>query len=150
MRKLLRDYPLREWMEAADGCDYCKAKYEARITWVDETGCFGDVEYRISHRQACAERFDMETGEDLRDVTNVDIAGWEYHDKPLTLRGPHGRGCVELYPLKSRANVGPCLLCGKLVIGVPLILFIDEGRGGQLDFCFGCAESLGILEAMVK
>lgn len=141
MKKVLRDYPLREWMEAADGCDYCKAKYQVRVTWVDETGCFGDVEYRISHREDCPERFD-DGGTNVR---SIDIAGWEYHDKPLgTFRG------VEYYPLKSRTNVGPCLECGKLVVGVPLILFIDEGRGGELDFCFSCAKEKGILDLLQK
>ena len=149
MKKLLRDYPAREWMEGADGCQYCGAKYEVRVTWVDETGCFGDVEYRISHKEDCPERFDISiNGVDMAEGVNVDVAGWEYHDKPFTLRGPHGRGCVELYPLKSRVNVGPCLLCEKLVIRAPLILFIDEGRGEELDFCFGCAEERGILKEM--
>ena len=138
MRKLLRDYPAREWMEAADGCDYCKAKYQARITWVDETGCFGDVEYRISHGEDCPERFDLTSpGVDVMDGVNVDVAGWEFKDKPMKLRG------IEFYPLKSRVNVGPCLLCGKLVIGVPLILFLDHG---ELNFCFGCAQEKGILQ----
>ena len=36
--KRLKDYPLEEWMEAADGCEYCGANDKVMVTWVDETG----------------------------------------------------------------------------------------------------------------
>ena len=52
-------------------------------------------------------------------------------------------------PLKARGNIGPCLACSCLVVGVPLILFIDEGRKGEFDFCFKCASGLGLLEEIV-
>jgi len=77
-------------------------------------------------------------------ISEMDFAGWEFMDKTFRFRGR------EYYPLKSRANVGPCLNCGRLVVGVPLILFIDEGRGGELDFCFECVEKLGILGGLRK
>jgi len=142
-RKLLKDFPLHEWMEAADGCEFCKAKYQVQVTWVDETGSFGDVEYKILHKVDCPgkyEGYEDEPDEAFEFQTNTDVAGWEFMDQPFNLRGK------LYYPLKSRANVGPCLKCGKLVIGVPLILFIDGGKGGELDFCFDCAQESGILE----
>ena len=145
MKKLLKDYPLDEWIEAADGCEFCKAKYQVRITSIDPDENVGDVAYRITHAKDCPENYELQGGYDPVLVASSDVAGWEYSQKPVTFRG------MELYPLKSRLNVGPCLLCEKLVIRVPLILFIDQGRGGQLDFCFSCVEEKGILkEALEK
>ena len=138
MKKLLKDYPAREWMEAADGCQYCKAKYEARITWVDPAENVGDLEYKIDHKLDCPEVNDYFDGSAVTEFSSHDIAGWDYMEKPINFKG------LKLYPLKARANVGPCLLCEKLVIRAPLILFIDED--GELDFCFGCAEEKGILQ----
>jgi hypothetical protein len=141
---LLKDFKLHEWSEAADSCEFCGVKFEVRITWVDRTGCFGDIEWRISHRPDCPGKLDEETGEEANFESLIDIAGWEFIDKPISLNGR------EFLPLKCRANVGPCLNCGRLIIGVPLILFIAKGEGGELDFCFGCAEKLGILDNLVR
>jgi hypothetical protein len=135
VRKLLKDYPQDEWMEAADGCEFCGAKHMVKIAEVDETGKtgnFGLVVIKTEHGEDCLELPDE----------REDIAGWDFMDTPHTLLGK------EYYPLSSTANIGPCLECGKLVVGVPLILFIEEGRGGELDFCFECAEKLGILKAL--
>jgi hypothetical protein len=140
-RKLLFDYPFRKWVKAADSCEFCGAEYEVRVTYVDGSGCYGDVEYRVRHKGNCLERVDE--GEELDHVESTfDVAGWKYLDKPVELKGK------QFYPLKARANVGPCLNCGRLVIGVPLILFIDEGRGGELDFCKQCFEELGLLNQL--
>jgi hypothetical protein len=141
-RKLLSDYPFRKWTKAADGCEFCGAEYEARVTYVDGSRCYGDVEYRIRHREDCLERFN-EGGELDCTESAFDVAGWEFADRPLMLNGG------EFLPLKSRTNVGPCLNCGRLIIGVPLILFIAKGEGGELDFCFSCFEELGLIERMV-
>jgi len=144
MHKLLKDYPLNEWIEAADGCEYCKAKYQVRITWIDPEENVGDVEYRIRHEEDCLGKYDLRGVEILEDDVDADIGGWTYMEKAIAFRG------LNLYPLKSRANLGPCLICEKLVVGVPLILFIDEGRGGELNFCFGCAEEKGILREVLN
>jgi len=142
-RKLLSDYPFRKWVNAADGCEFCGAESEVRVTYIDGSGCYGDVEYRIRHRKNCPEKFNEETGEEINfSESTFDVAGWEYLDKPVELNGR------QFYPLKARANIGPCLNCGKLVVGVPLILFIDEGRGGELDFCQRCFEDLGLLNRL--
>jgi len=137
--KLLKDYPVQTWLKAADGCEYCKAPYEFRVTWIDETGCFGDVETRIQHREGCMSiaEYDENFCEDSHDV-----AGWEFHERPITIQGH------QLIPLKSKANIGPCLHCWKLIVGVPLILFIDQGKGGEIDLCFPCAEKLGVLDQL--
>ena len=144
-RKLLSNYPFRKWIRAADGCEFCGAEYEARVTYVDGSGCYGDVEYKILHRKDCPERFDEETGEEIDCAESTfDVAGWEFVSKTFMLNGR------EFLPLKARANVGPCLNCGRLIISVPLILFIAKGKGGKLDFCFGCAEKMGLLNNLVR
>ena len=140
----MKDYPLGEWMEAADSCDFCRCHYEVRIHEGDESGCFGTVEWRIHHKVDCHEVTEYYQGAPVTEISSMDFAGWEFMGKPIKFRGR------EYYPLKARANVGPCLECGRLVIGVPLILFIDQGRGGELDFCFECAEKLGIFKDVVK
>jgi len=144
MRKLLKDYPFKTWMPAAGRCEMCAATYVVKIVWVDESGTMGDVEYRVEHEEGCPERYDSETGINRGSFGDVDVAGWEYMDTPMQFRG------LELYPLKSRANIGPCLRCERLVLDVPLILFLDEGRGGELDFCWECAEKIGIPKDLVE
>lgn len=124
-----------EWMEAADGCDVCGERARVRVTWVDESGDFGDVCVRRRHRSDC---LDPETG-GFQDY--IDVVGWEWSDRKIAVGGR------EWTALKSRANVGPCLGCGGLVVGVPLILWPEDG-GVELDFCFRCAEELGILDLL--
>jgi hypothetical protein len=133
---LLKDYPFRTWVEAADGCALCSARYQVRVTYVDESGCYGDVEYRIRHAEGCPEKVENQAG------SAFDVAGWTYADKPVKLEGK------QIYPLKARGNIGPCLNCGKLVIGIPVILFMDEGKGGELDFCISCFETLGLVKRL--
>jgi len=142
MKKLLTEYPLNEWMEAADGCQHCGAKYKVMITWVHESGDFGNVMTQITHKEDCPERIDLETGVDIGEITDHDVAGWEFADKPVIMLGK------EFYPLKARANIGPCLNCGKLVVGVPIILFVDEDK--EVDLCFPCADQLGFLKALKR
>lgn len=137
-RKLLKDFKLGEWMEAADGCQCCEAKYKVRILEVEADGTIGAVEWTITHSPDCPENW--EPDESPQTETECDVAGWEFMDEPVTLQGR------QYYPLKARANIGPCLECGRLVVGGPLILFIDEGRKGQLDFCFECAKKIGIFD----
>lgn len=146
--KCLKDYPLREWLEAADGCEFCGAKYEVQVTLVDESGDFGEVSYRIRHQDDCPERYGefmpgtLHSGlESYGEV--LDGVGWKFSHRVLKIAGR------EWPTLKSRANIGPCLSCWKLVVGVPLILWPEDGEV-ELDFCFKCAEELGILETMLR
>lgn len=106
------------------------------MTWVDKTGTYGDVEYSANHKSDCLR--------DIASETETDMAGWLFAEKTIFLGG------VEWTPLKARGNVGPCLNCGRLVVGIPLILFIAEGKGGELDFCFKCAVKLGFLAQLLK
>lgn len=137
--KLLKDYARDKWLEAADVCDYCGARYEVKVTSVDDDGFFGEVAYRVSHTKDCTRRYDVETGVDLNAEVLHDVAGWTFKEKTVAIRDR------ELLPIASRANIGPCLWCDRLVVQGPVILFIDDGRGGELDFCFGCVKALKLL-----
>lgn len=134
--KRLKDFPLKVWQPAADTCEYCGAEYRVRVTWVDKTGNFGDIEFASEHNPDCMR--------DMAGEIELESGGWEFAERTITLGG------VEWTPLKTRANVGPCLKCGRLIVGIPLILFLDQGRLGELDFCFSCAEKLGILAQLLK
>jgi hypothetical protein len=132
--KLLKDYPRDEWFEAADGCEVCGVKYQVQIVDMDMDGVFGAVKWMLKHKPECPEA--EEDGEEW----DVESAGWEYMSKPYTFRGR------QYYPISLRANVAPCLNCGKIIIGTPLIIFIDKGEKGELDFCWSCVKNLKILE----
>jgi hypothetical protein len=136
--KRLKDFPLNEWIDAADGCEYCDAKYAVRITDIDKSGNFGYLQYRIYHTDTCPLRLLGEVEGDYEE--GDDVVGWEFMSNPMIFSGK------EIVPLKCRSNKGLCLSCEKIIISVPLMLFIDGGKGGQLDFCFGCARQLGVLE----
>ena len=121
MRKGLKDFPLNKEFEVADKCTKCGSILIAKITDIDECGDFGSLEWRCPK---CL-------------ISDVEIVGWILADTPITAKGK------QFYPIISRANIGPCLNCGKLVIGVPFMLFSENW---QLDFCFKCAEELDIWE----
>jgi len=53
-------------------------------------------------------------------------------------------------PLRSKCNVALCLNCQELVVGIPIVLFLDEGEKGELDFCERCAKDLGVLDALTR
>lgn len=150
--KRLKDYPLNEWMEASDGCESCGARHQVKVTWVDESGDYGEVLIKTEHRPDCPDLIqeyelwdDPWRGVDGEPLDSpkppperIDIAGWEWSDRKIPIDGR------EWTALKSRANIGPCLNCGKLVVGIPLILWPESGEV-ELDFCFKCAGELGIL-----
>ena len=132
----LKDYPRGEWMYSADVCDVCGARSQVKVKEVQSDGLYGVVEIVERHGPGCPMRFEAHPCE------RSDQAGWEYACESVELFGR------EFTPLNVRGNVAPCLCCGKLIVGVPLILFLDEGRGGELDFCFGCALELGIIDKL--
>ena len=133
--KRLKDFKLGEWMDAADACELCGAHPRVRVDWIDEAGDYGDITVVERHSPACPHEHD--------DTEYHDVAGWEYAGRTFRLVGR------DWPVLANRINVCVCLGCGRLVVGSPLILFLDEGRGGELDFCFGCAVELGIMDRLV-
>ena len=134
--RFLKDYPRDEWMASADVCDVCGARRLVRVKKVHGDGLYGIVEIMERHNPGCPMRLEAYANE------RSDHAGWEYASETVKLFGR------EFTPLKARGNVGPCLGCGKLIVGVPLILFLDEGLGGELDFCFNCALELGVIDRL--
>lgn len=124
MEVRVSDLKLNEICEAADPCDLCGGKILCRVTSVDIKRNVGDVTWECTR---C-------------DAEGQDVLGWTLAPNPISFRGR------PFYPIMSRVNIGPCLNCGKLVVGVPLMLFLEEGRQGELDFCFRCANELGVLE----
>jgi hypothetical protein len=125
--KRLSEYHLNQWIEAAGECPQCLSRHlQVMITWVDETGDCGDIVVRCL---VCG-------------FTDCDVAGWTVDSCTRNILGK------PYTPIKLRTNVGPCVACERLVVGVPLILFIDEGRGGELDFCSSCFEKVGLLETL--
>lgn len=135
MIKQLKDYTLNEWMDAADGCDLCGEKARVMVTWVDESGDYGDVVIEHRHKDDCPDPEMCGFGE------HMDLIGWKFSERTISIAGR------EWYTLKGRMNIGPCLNCWKLVVGVPLILFPEDGKV-ELDFCFKCAEELGVLDLL--
>lgn len=129
----LKDYPMNKWLPGAGECESCGAPYEVQITYLDVDGDYGSIQIRIQREESCME-------EELYGSPEPEWAGWELKDKPTKLVGR------DFWPIIRRANIGPCLNCWKLIPGTPIILFLDQGKGGELDFCFKCAQELGILD----
>jgi len=122
MRIRLRDFKLNHIYKAADKCEECGGEIFYKITWIDpETHDIGTIIWECSK---CG-------------INDIDNVGWTIANKPVEFMGK------QFFPLTARANIGPCLNCGKLVIGVPLILFLNKGEKGELDFCFSCVKENG-------
>ncbi len=73
-----------------------------------------------------------------------DILLIKYHQQPYLIQGR------EVKRIIARGNYSLCVACGHILSGCsdhdfPLILFINEGKDGQLDLCIGCANLLGIV-----
>lgn len=83
------------------------------------------------------------TNEELFHLTLVSDPVDGDADKPTHFMGK------QYYPFTARANIGICHACEKLIVGVPLILFLDQGRKGQLDFCHECAKERGIYKRLL-
>ena len=128
MKVELKNFPLNTPFDAADDCQNCGGKLGVTITYTDpDSGhTFGDLFWECKQCGAGAH----------------DVVEWQLSEKPVKMFGK------EFYPIIARANIGPCLNCGKLVVGVPLILFLEKGRRGELDFCWSCAKELGILDQL--
>ncbi len=133
--KQLADYPIGKPFEAADGCQFCSSKYQVTITEVDDAGMWGTVEYSLAHEDDCPDRWLLD------DSNEIDILGWTFSPLRVAFGDWNGQ------PLASRPNVGPCLNCWRLIIGVPLILF-DPNGAYQMDFCFECVENLQLMNLM--
>ncbi|NWG10113.1 MAG: hypothetical protein HXX80_07425 [Nitrososphaerales archaeon] len=69
-----------------------------------------------------------------------------YEDEDLldiTYGADYMIGDLTFKRIVSRGNYSKCVRCGLILTGTndkdfPMILFIDEGRQGELDFCRDC------------
>ena len=142
--KLLKEFVRGSWLLAADSCEYCKIKYNVKIAHVNASNTDGIVEWDVHHKQDCSRRSDAEREVGLDPETRMDTVGWTFSKDPVYVCGK------TFYPLASRGNIGPCLNCGLLVVAAPLILFLGGRSRAELDFCWSCAENLGLLEAHTR
>jgi DNA-directed RNA polymerase subunit RPC12/RpoP len=131
---MLSDYPRDKWFETADTCDDCGAKYLARVAQLDEDGLFGLVQYVVTHTPDCEVAYDNEGLVD----TDLVTAGWAFAQEQFTFLGR------AYWPLVERAEAFPCLECGRLIVTVPITVFIERGEKGMLTFCPECTLAIGI------
>jgi hypothetical protein len=131
--KHLRDFPVDEWFEAADGCNYCGVRYRVMINMLEEGGLYGEVVVRDGHMPECF---------GASEVDRLELAGWEYGSKRVTING------VTYRALWRRCDVTICLNCGRLIVDSPVVVFLDGGRHGELDFCQDCVEEFGLLDGL--
>jgi len=121
----LKDYPAGEWLVAADTCRECGQYLDVKI--IDVKGNYGNAVSRCGNPN-CKDH--------KNEVWHV--IGWEYNLMSATLRNR------TFHPFRDRADIGPCSNCEKLIIDVPITLFIGGGKSGQLDFCDSCFKGLGL------
>ncbi len=130
-----RNYPLNQWMEMGDDCE-CGAPREIRITGLTDDVLF--VTKRVHHVPGC---YDSAGESGL--IEETDMMSWEFNGKTANFGG------VD-YPVISKyANGCPCLRCCRLT-DTPILLFLKEGRMGELAFCKFCVEKHKMLEGLVK
>ena len=77
-----------------------------------------------------------------------EILGWiKYRDEPEVIKG------VSLKVEMESGDLHYCSLCGKVLgscsfcgtdYGMPLMLFLDEGRKGAIVLCTECFNKLGL------
>ncbi len=127
-----KDYPLNEWLQMGDDCD-CGSPREVMITGrVDD---FVDVTKRAHHVNHA---YDCSGAEE-----ETDFMSWEFNGKTQNFGG------VDYPVMKGHVNGCPCLRCWRLT-DFPILLFLNEGLGGELAFCKYCVERFGMLKMMVK
>ena len=136
-RRLLRDYPRNRWLRSADRCEACGAWYMVRIADLAGEGLYGDVEVAVAHGPDCPE-----LGEGGGDELCM-MAGWELGPEPVEFLGR------EYYPIVARADVVPCLECGRLIVSVPVVVFLSS-RNAELAFCHSCAKKIGVFEFLKR
>lgn len=134
MKKLISDFPLQRWLDAAK-CDECQTPYMVIFTFIDAKKNVGDIQYKCEHSAGCPQ-YDFE-GSGVEEGS--DMAGWEYGKGYMQLNG-------KIYPgYSSVLNKAPCMECGKMVLDIPLIMWSND-RLFEVHFCFPCARSNGILD----
>jgi len=147
MRKVLKDYPINVWLQAADDCNYCRAPVEIILLNREEPA---RAMTRVHHQIGCS-TIELRRGRDLDAsvsiMKKVISVGWEY---PESVRTLNFRG-VNLPIIRTYVEALPCLICWRIVTGGPIVYFIPQHRGeGLLTFCKFCVEKNKLLENQIK
>ena len=145
MRKVLKDYPIKAWLQAADDCNYCRAPVEIILLNREEPA---RAMTRVHHQMACSTielRRDLEASASI--IEKKISVGWEY---PEDLRTFNFRG-VNLPIIRTHVEAVPCLLCWRIITRGPIIYFIAQHlEGGLLSFCKFCVEKHKLLENQIR
>jgi hypothetical protein len=128
MRKEFKDFPTGEWIMAAGRCE----------CWGDEyaDSCDASVEVKIEKEGYMLIRC-------LKGHETDGLVGWEVGKEPVSL----GR-LGNFFPILKRADHSYCASCGRIIVDIPLILWGPNAPrrvDWEIDFCFACAERLGVL-----
>ena len=141
-RKLISDFPINRWLDAAGKCQYCEAPYMVMFTFIDPDNSVGDVEIKCQHKDDCMEDFgEYQEGDRLQHYD--DMAGWEWSNRYLIWND------IKYFGFASVLNKAPCAECGKMVCDIPLIVW-SQDRAMEVHFCMPCAKRIGILEHILK
>ncbi len=145
MRKVLKDYPVNLWLQAADDCTGCRAPVEIILLDREEPA---RAMTRVHHQIGCSTI-------ELRRVLDSDVSilkkiisvGWEYPESLSTL---DFRG-VNFPIIRTHDEAVPCLICWRIVTSGPIVYFIPQHLGGGLlTFCKFCVEKHNLLENQIK
>ena len=145
MPKVLKDYPMNVWLQAADDCTGCRAPVEIMLLHYREPT---KAITRVHHRRGCSTielRRDLDARASI--LKKIISVGWEY---PKSLRTFNFRG-VNISTIRTYVEAVPCLLCWRIVTGGPIVYFIPQYLGGGLlTFCKFCVEKHKLLENQIK
>ena len=126
-------------MEMGDDCE-CGAPREVMITSYAHGVIF--VTKRVHHQPGCFLTFDREMQE-TPIVEETDIMSWEFNGRKATF------GWVEYPVLGRHVNGVPCVRCWRLA-DMPITLFLEGGKKGELTFCGSCVEKYKMLQGFVQ
>jgi hypothetical protein len=135
-RRTLEDYRSEGRLTAADVCA-CGGRYEVMLLNLDLEQQTGMARIWGQHRQGCGALDEALTCvvQAVCQEEEEQVAGWGWRQESLDLLG-------VTYPLYAWfLDVMPCLVCWRLIVGVPLLLF---GSQGVLAFCHRCFEARGL------
>lgn len=96
-------------VETADTCDECGSRILMRITWVDKSGNLGYAEYWCPR---CG-------------WVEEDFIGWKYSEEHVNILG------MSLRPYVAVSNIRLCHVCGRPIVSVPSVIFIERGCWGN-------------------
>lgn len=141
MWKVLKDYPINVWLQAADDCPGCRAPMQMILLDREEPA---RAITRVHHQVGCStigRRRDMDANASI--LKKIISVGWKY---PENLRTVNFMG-VTLPTIRTHVEAVLCLFCWRIVTTGPLVYFIPHHLGGGLlTFCKFCVEKHKLLE----